>query len=100
MITYDENNSFHRYFNLIIEIQLSNYSITPRSYLEKIMFVSGNNASIQHPLIYKHPIRHDDTIMLALGSLSGRYMLINPDESKSELSEEETQLIQGNYNQL
>ena len=71
----------------------------PRSYLEKIMFVSGNNASIQHPLIYKHPIRQDDTIMLALGSLSGRYIQINSDESKSELSKEKSQHIQGNYNQ-
>ena len=66
-----------------------------RSYLEDIIFVSGNNASIQHPLIYKHPIRNDDTIMLALGTLSGRYMRVNADKSKSELSEEETQLIQG-----
>ena len=66
-----------------------------RSYLEEIIFVSGNNASIQHPLIYKHPIRNDDTIMLALGTLSGRYMKVNADKSKSELSEEETQLIQG-----
>ena len=66
-----------------------------RSYLEEIIFVSGNNASIQHPLIYKHPIRHDDTIMLALGTLSGRYMRVKADKTKSELSEEETQLIQG-----
>ena len=88
------------YLKPITELQFFKLFYYPRSYLEKIMFVSGNNASIQHPLIYKHPIRHDDTIMLALGSLSGRYMLINPDESKSELSEEETQLIQGNYNQL
>ena len=63
------------------------------------MFVSGNNASIQHPLIYKHPIRQDDTIMLALGSLSGRYIQINHDGGKLKLSDEETQFIQGDNNE-
>ena len=66
-----------------------------RSYLDKISFVSGSNASIQHPLIYKHPIRRDDTIMLALGTLSGQYLETNEDGSQTVLSKEETQLVQG-----
>ena len=66
-----------------------------RSYLDTISFVSGSNASIQHPLIYKHPIRQDDTIMLALGTLSGQYLKTSPDGRTTILSKEETQLIQG-----
>ena len=66
-----------------------------RLYLDKISFVSGSNASIQHPLIYKHPIRRDDTIMLALGTLSGQYLETNADGSQTVLSKEETQLVQG-----
>ena len=58
------------------------------------MFVSGQNSSIQHPLLYRHPMRHDDTIMLALGSLSGLYLRINKDGTRTELSKEETQYIQ------
>ena len=65
------------------------------TYLDKISFVSGSNASIHHPLIYKHPIRRDDTIMLALGTLSGQYLETNEDGSQSVLSKEETQLVQG-----
>ena len=65
-----------------------------RDYLETIMFVSGQNSSIQHPLLYRHPMRHDDTIMLALGSLSGLYLRINKDGTRTELSKEETQYIQ------
>ena len=68
-----------------------------RSLLETITFVSGFNASIQHPLLYKHPIRHDDTIMLALGILSGRYIQTQPDGKTRVLSVEETQFIQGTY---
>ena len=66
-----------------------------RAYLETITFVSGAKSSIQHPLMYKHPIRHDDTIMLALGTLSGQYIQTHPDGTQTELSKEETQLIQG-----
>ena len=36
--------------------------------------------------------------MLALGTLSGQYLKLNSDGSKSILSEEETQLIQGKKN--
>ena len=71
--------------------------LSVRSYLDKISFVSGSNASIQHPLIYKHPIRRDDTIMLALGTLSGQYLETNADGSQSVLSKEETQLVQGAF---
>ena len=64
--------------------------------METITFVSGTKSSIQHPLLYKHPIRHDDTIMLALGTLSGQYIQTHPDGTQTELSKEETLLIQGN----
>ena len=66
-----------------------------RSLLETLTFVSGFNSSIQHPLLYKHPIRHDDTIMLALGILSGQYIQTLPDGTTRVLSVEETQFIQG-----
>ena len=66
-----------------------------RSLLETITFVSAHNQSIQHPLLYKHPYRHDDTIMLALGSLSGQYLQKQNDGTTSILSKEETQYIQG-----
>ena len=60
-----------------------------------LIVASGTKSSIQHPLLYKHPIRHDDTIMLALGTLSGQYIQTHPDGTQTELSKEETQLIQG-----
>ena len=72
-------------------------NIVFRSLLETMTFVSGFNASIQHPLLYKHPIRHDDTIMLALGILSGQYIQTQPDGKTRVLSVEETQFIQGMY---
>ena len=72
-------------------------NIVFRSLLETMTFVSGFNASIQHPLLYKHPIRHDDTIMLALGILSGQYIQTQPDGKTRVLSVEETQFIQGKY---
>ena len=72
-------------------------NIVFRSLLETITFVSGFNASIKHPLLYKHPIRHDDTIMLALGILSGQYIQTQPDGKTRVLSVEETQFIQGMY---
>ena len=68
-----------------------------RDFLETITFVSGAKSSIKHPLLYKHPIRHDDTIMLALGGLSGQYLKSKPDGSIIELSIEETQYIKGQY---
>ena len=72
-------------------------NIVFRSLLETITFVSGFNTSIKHPLLYKHPIRHDDTIMLALGILSGQYIQTQPDGKTRVLSVEETQFIQGMY---
>ena len=66
-----------------------------RSFLESITFVSAANSSIQHPLFYKHPVRFDDTIMLALGSLSGKYLKTLKDGNKIELSKDETQFVQG-----
>ena len=71
--------------------------VTCRSFLETITFVSGYNSSIQHPLIYKHPNRHDDTILVALGVLSGQYIQTNPDGTNSVLSKAETQFVQGNW---
>ena len=68
-----------------------------RNYLESIIFVSGAKDSIQHPLIYKHPMRHDDTIMVALGRLSGQYLQIKANGEKVQLSKEETQYILGTY---
>ena len=65
-----------------------------RDLLDKIVFVSAFNQSIQHPLLYKHPYRHDDTIMLALGSLSGNYLLKQDNEPVKTLSKDETQHIQ------
>ena len=66
-----------------------------RAYLETISFVSGHNSSIVHPLLYKHPVTQDDTIMLALGILSGQYLQHHEDGTHTELSKEETQLVQG-----
>ena len=66
-----------------------------RNYLESIIFVSGAKDSIQHPLIYKHPMRHDDTIMVALGRLSGQYLQIKANGERVQLSKEETQYILG-----
>lgn len=66
-----------------------------RNRLEKISFVSGHNASIIQPLLYKEQHRNDDTIMLALGKLSGQYL--QKKDVKSEprkLSVEETKAIQ------
>jgi hypothetical protein len=74
--------------------------LVSRSLLETMTFVSGFNASIQHPLLYKHPIRHDDTIMLALGILSGQYIQTQSDGKTKVLSVEETQFIQGTYSQV
>ena len=66
-----------------------------RALLETMTFVSGYNSSIQHPLLYKSPIRHDDTMMLALGILSGQYIQTLPDGNNRILSVEETKYIQG-----
>ena len=64
-----------------------------RLFLEPIYFVSAHNHSIIHPLLYKHPFRHDDTVMLALGSLSGQYLRSKGHEFLT-LSKAETQHIQ------
>lgn len=71
-------------------------SLKDREYLESILFVSGFNSSIQIPLLYKHPYRNDDTILLALGSLSGQYRQISEEEKipLRELSVEQTQYVQ------
>ncbi|XP_033762146.1 uncharacterized protein LOC117343764 [Pecten maximus] len=45
------------------------------------------------PLIYKHPVRNDDTIMLALNSLSGQYIRRHGDQDEI-LSQEQTRFIQ------
>ena len=66
--------------------------------LDKIKFVSSSRDTIQHPLIYKHPVRHDDTVMLALGILSGQYLQQEENTKKFKtLSKEETQHIQGKH---
>lgn len=65
-----------------------------RQYLEKVYFVSGHNSSIIHPLLYKDQHRNDDTMMLALGRLSGQYLLEDESGEKKQLSVEETQFIQ------
>lgn len=62
--------------------------------LENIFFVSGHNSSIIHPLLYKDQHRNDDTIMLALGKLSGQYLEEMTDGTKREMSIEETKAIQ------
>jgi alpha-ketoglutarate-dependent taurine dioxygenase len=66
-----------------------------RDYLESVFFVSAFNSSIRHPLIYKHPYRNDDTIFLALGSLSGQYLQKTDDKEEplKQLSKDETQYI-------
>ncbi|KAH3777569.1 hypothetical protein DPMN_179016 [Dreissena polymorpha] len=65
-----------------------------RCYLERIYFVSGINSTIVHPLLYKDGRRNDNTIMLALGRLSGQYLEEQTDGSKREMSMEETQFVQ------
>ncbi|XP_053400825.1 uncharacterized protein LOC123558892 [Mercenaria mercenaria] len=65
-----------------------------REYLEKLFFVSGHNSSIIHPLLYKERNRKDDTIMLALGKLSGQYLEEMEDGSKRVMSIEETKAVQ------
>ncbi|KAK3092843.1 hypothetical protein FSP39_007816 [Pinctada imbricata] len=67
-----------------------------RNYLEKIHFVSGFNSSIVHPLLYKHPHRNDDTVFLALGSLSGQYLMESEEDGGRklvQLSKDETQYV-------
>ncbi|OWF54716.1 uncharacterized protein LOC110441476 [Mizuhopecten yessoensis] len=63
-----------------------------RAFLDSIRYVSGNNESITMPLIYKHPVRNYDTIVVALGLLSGQYIL-RQDDHDTILSKEETQRI-------
>mmetsp|Transcript_134835 Transcript_134835/g.262603 ORF Transcript_134835/g.262603 Transcript_134835/m.262603 type:complete len:539 (+) Transcript_134835:39-1655(+) len=41
--------------------------------LDDLVFRSGTNGDVQHPLIYPHPSTGEDTMLVALGSLSGRY---------------------------
>lgn len=65
-----------------------------RKYLEKVFFVSGHNSSIVHPLLYKEQNRNDDTIMLALGKLSGQYLEETEDGSRRVMSSEETKAVQ------
>lgn len=65
-----------------------------REYLETIYYVSGFNASIYSPLIYKHPHRNENTIMLALGILSGLYKQQEKDGELTSLSKDQTQFIQ------
>ena len=64
-----------------------------KKYLETAYFVSGSNASIIHPLLYKHPQRNDDTIMLALGTLSGQYLQDDGNGNMKTLTKDETQFI-------
>ncbi|WAR25213.1 hypothetical protein MAR_010917, partial [Mya arenaria] len=64
-----------------------------RKFLEKIHFVSGYNSSIVHALLYKDPNRNDDTIMLALGKLSGQYLEEMEDSTTRHMSTEETKAV-------
>lgn len=41
--------------------------------LDDVMFQSGHSSEIRHPLIYPHPVTGQDTMMFALGGLSGQY---------------------------
>ncbi|XP_033727523.1 uncharacterized protein LOC117316851 [Pecten maximus] len=65
-----------------------------RAFLDTIYFVSGHNSSVVNPLIYKHPNRNEDTIMLALGILSGNYIQKEETGAEKVLSKEETKYIQ------
>ncbi|CAC5399541.1 unnamed protein product [Mytilus coruscus] len=72
-------------------------STAEREYLENILFVSAFNSSVHIPLLYKHPFRNDDTLMIALGTLSGQYLQLNTDNNDNpykQLSVEETKYIQ------
>lgn len=69
-------------------------SQTERRLLETVSFVSGHNSSIVQPLLYKNPYRNDDTIMLALGELSGQYLQLLEDGTSRIMSVEETKFIQ------
>jgi hypothetical protein len=57
--------------------------------LENIFHASGHHASMIHPILYKDQPRNDDTIMLALGKLSGQYLEEMTDGTKREKSIEE-----------
>jgi len=41
--------------------------------LDDLVFQSKSKKEVQHPLIYAHPFTGEDTILAALGNLSGRY---------------------------
>jgi len=65
-----------------------------RSYLETIHFVSGYNSSVTNPLIYQHPVTNEDTLLLALGPLSGQYMqTLSESKTPRILSKDETKFI-------
>ncbi|XP_060082270.1 uncharacterized protein LOC132561589 [Ylistrum balloti] len=65
-----------------------------KKYLETIYFVSGHNSTVVNPLLYKHPDRNEDTIMLALGILSGNYIQKQDNGEEKVVSKAETQYIQ------
>ncbi|OWF45165.1 uncharacterized protein LOC110457383 [Mizuhopecten yessoensis] len=65
-----------------------------RTFLDTISFVSGHNSSVVNPLIYKHPDTGEDTIMLALGILSGNYIQKQENGEEKVLSKDETKYIQ------
>lgn len=65
-----------------------------REFLEKVYFVSGHNSSIIHPLLYRERNRNDDTIMMALGKLSGQYLEETEDGTKRVMSIEESKAVQ------
>ncbi|XP_069106500.1 (S)-phenoxypropionate/alpha-ketoglutarate-dioxygenase-like [Argopecten irradians] len=70
------------------------FNTEERAFLDTIYFVSGHNSSVVNPLIYKHPNRNEDTIMLALGILSGNYIQKLENGEEKVLSKDETQYIQ------
>ena len=67
-----------------------------REYLETVHFVSGFNSSITHPLLYKDPHTYEDTIFMALGTLSGQYLQVTGEDGEEVtkvLSKDETRFI-------
>ena len=72
---------------------VESFSKEERQYLDTIYFVSAANSSIVHPLIYKHPYRNDDTIFMALGTLSGQYLQDREDGERRVLTKDETRFI-------
>ena len=72
---------------------VNNLSDESRRMLENVYFVSAHNSSIIHPLLYKDPNRNDDTIMIALGKLSGQYLEALPNGTKRNMTLEETRAV-------